>query len=204
MPRKSRAWIRERARDPYHRLAKLKGLPSRAYYKLAWIDAKYKVVSEGSVVVDLGSAPGGWLVYLSRKVGEKGFVLGVDKVPVNIGVANVKTAVLDIEVEGAAEAITSMLPRKADLVTSDLSPKVTGVHELDVARQLDLAQRALDIARKVLKRGGMLILKLFQGPGVGEVVAELKRDFREVHFYRPPATRKKSREVYAVCLGFRG
>ncbi|HID73247.1 TPA: RlmE family RNA methyltransferase [Candidatus Micrarchaeota archaeon] len=204
MPRKSRTWVAERIRDPYHRLAKRHGIPSRAYYKLAQIDARYKVVSEGQVAVDLGSAPGGWLVYLSGRVGEGGFVLGVDKVPVSVEAPNVRTILLDVETNGAVDVIASALPQRADLVTSDMSPKMTGVHELDVARQLDLARRAMAVAREVLKKGGSLVVKLFQGPGIEEVLAELRREYRRVHLFRPPATRKRSREVYAVCLGFRG
>jgi 23S rRNA (uridine2552-2'-O)-methyltransferase len=204
MPRKSRAWIAERRRDPYHRLAKKQGVPSRAYYKLAQIDGRYSVVKEGQVVVDLGSAPGGWLAYLSKRVGDDGFVLGVDKVPVQIDAPNVKTVVLDVEANGAVEAIASLLPGKADLVTSDMSPKLTGISELDVTRQLDLARRAAEIARRVLRRGGSLVVKLFQGPGLDDVLFELRSEYKEVKLFRPPATRKNSREVYAICLGFRG
>ena len=137
-----KAWVRERKRDYYYRLAKEEQYRSRAAYKLLETAQKFDLIKSGDAVVDLGAAPGGWMQAACKAVGKKGFVLGVDLKPIeSIEDANVRSVVGDVAQLETVELIREFLPRAADVVLSDVSPNVSGVWELDHARQIDLARK---------------------------------------------------------------
>lgn len=188
----------------YYFLAKRAGYRSRAAYKLKELNDRFNLVKRGDIVVDLGAAPGGWVQVAREAVGETGLVVGVDVVKIKpLPWDNVKTLRLDVTQPSAIEAIKEHLPGKADVVLSDLSPKVTGVWEVDAARQVLLARSAFSIAVRILKRGGKLVVKLFQGPDAEELVEDIKKAFTRVKLTKPKASRKGSAEVYVVALGFK-
>ncbi len=198
----TRKWLRERERDPYHRRAKEEGYRSRAVYKLLQISKKYRLIKSGDVVVDLGAFPGGWIQGARWLVGEVGYVFGVDLKPIEpFSWPNVKTLVSDITTMEEGE-ILKQLPRKADVVLSDTSPNISGVWEVDNARQIDLARASLRIAATLLHRGGNLLVKAFQGEFFQRFLDDVKANFRYVRVVKPEATRKRSAEVYIVALGF--
>jgi len=190
-------------RDYYYWRAKKEGYRSRAAYKLIQIIEKFKVIGRGDVVVDLGAAPGGWIQVAREKVGEEGYVLGVDIETIKrFPWRNVKTIRADVTRENIEKIIVENLPkREADVVISDLSPKVTGVWELDHARQIHLTQKALEISLKILKSNGRLILKVFQGSMINDVLKRVKENFRYVRLFKPQASRKKSAEIYIIAKG---
>jgi len=177
-------------------------LRSRAAFKLSEAVERFGLIKQGDVVVDLGAAPGGWMVAALWAVGERGFVLGVDLNPVEAFEAeNVRSVVADICEPDVVDVIRGFLPGGvADVVVSDVSPNVSGVWEVDSARQVDLAWRSLTVAGGVLKRGGNVFLKVFQGDMMSEFVAEVRREFRVVRFLKPRASRKKSSELYVLGL----
>lgn len=198
-------WLRERRKDHYYRMAKRRGLRSRAAYKLMQIQKKYHLISPGDVVVDLGAAPGGWLQVARDIVGGAGFTLGVDIKEIRpLGWENVKTLQLDINDEDAAVKILEALPREADVLLSDVAPSLSGVWELDHARQIDLARKSLEIASKVLRPGGHALIKVFQGEFLEEFLKDVKTLFSRVRLVKPKASRPRSAEVYVVAMGFRG
>jgi len=200
----SRRWLQGRRLDPYHRDAKLLGYRSRSAFKLAEICERHNILGDGDVVLDLGAAPGGWLQVAAERVGPRGYVLGVDLKQIRgLPHRNVSSIVLDVTSEGAEERVAGALPRGADAVLSDLSPNVSGVWELDHARQIGLAQRSISIAERVLRPGGSMVLKLFQGDLFDDTVSGLRAGFSYVRLVRPAASRKRSSEIYAVCKGFR-
>lgn len=190
--------------DFYYRRAKIEGYRSRAAFKLKQIIEKFKVIRKGDIVVDLGAAPGGWLQVAREIVGERGFILGVDIAEIRgFPWKNVKTVKMDITSPNIIEEILKILPRKADVLLSDLSPKVTGIWELDHARQIFLSEKALEIALKILREGGNTVIKVFQGEMMKEFLIRMKKNFRRVRLFKPPASRKSSAEIYAIGLSLK-
>jgi len=196
-----KAWVRERKRDYYYRLAKEEQYRSRAAYKLLEAVEKYRFIKPGDVVVDLGAAPGGWMQMSRKIVGEAGFVLGVDVKSIEpIDEANVRSVVGDITELETVEVVSELLPRSADVVLSDVSPNISGIWELDQARQIDLARRALQLAVSVLRPRGNFFVKVFQGDMLNDFVFEMKQSFASVRLVKPKASRRKSAEIYILGL----
>jgi len=157
----------------------------------------------GDVVVDLGALPGGWLQVSQRLVGEKGFILGVDLKhipPFNL--PNVYTIVGDITDPQTVSEIKEVLPCPADVVISDVSPNISGIWELDHARQIDLARKSLQIAISTLKPKGSFFTKVFQGDMLKGFLNEVKQHFGFVKLIKPKASRTRSAELYILALDF--
>jgi 23S rRNA (uridine2552-2'-O)-methyltransferase len=199
-----KGYRRERKQDYFYRRAKELKLRSRAAFKLRQLDDRYKLLRRGDVVVDLGAAPGGWLQVALERVGGEGFVLGVDLQQIaKLPHANVKTVVADITDPSTPELIRRNLPRPADVVLSDASPKISGVWSVDHSRSIELARTALAIAGNVLAQGGKLLIKVFQGELFQEFVGEVKKKFEFIKISKPPASRKGSAEAYVIAKDFR-
>ena len=197
----SKEWVKRRKRDYYYRRAKKEDLRSRAYFKLLEIVRKYDFIKAGDVVVDLGAAPGGWLQVSRKIVGESGFVLGVDVRRIKpLGFNNVFTIVGDIRDSEIIGRIKAILPRPADVVLSDVSPRVSGVWEVDHARQIGLAERSLEIALEVLRHEGNFLVKVFQGYLHEEFLRLVRRCFYKVKVVKPKASRKESAEIYILGI----
>jgi 23S rRNA (uridine2552-2'-O)-methyltransferase len=198
-------WLRQRKKDQFHRLAKQKGYRSRASFKLLQVAKRYRFMKRGDRVLDLGAAPGGWLQAARELVGERGYVLGVDKEPiVPLHWHNAWAIVGDITQEAVVEQIRSRGVSSFDVVVSDLSPNVSGVWEVDHARQIELARSALRIARVVLRPMGNMLVKVFQGGELKDFEIEMRLCFNRLRIVKPPASRAESAELYFLGLGFTG
>jgi len=196
-------WLRKRKKDQFHRLARARGYRSRAAFKLQQIEKRYRPIKRGDLVLDLGAAPGGWLQAAHQIVGNNGYLLGVDKEPIaKLPFENLKTLEADISDGKALSSILSSGPSKYDVVLSDLAPNVSGVWEVDHARQIDLARCALRIACNVLKPSGNFLVKVFQGSEINDFRNEIKTRFRVFRIVKPPASRAESAELYFLALGF--
>ena len=196
--------IEEARRDHYRRLAKKEGYRSRAAYKLIEIDEKFGVLKKGYVVIDFGAAPGGWLQVASKRVGPSGLVIGVDLKEIKPLSENVKLLKSDVMDEGISSLLLSMMPRKADLILSDLSPKISGIWSVDHLRQIELCERVLELSQTLLRKNGSMVMKLFEGEQARDFVGRVRRAFRTVRLFKPKASRKESSEIYLVSLGFVG
>ncbi len=165
---------------------------------------KRRFIKPGDVVVDLGAAPGGWIQASRKIVGSRGFVLGVDLKPIHpIDQSNVRTFIGDVTDPQMVEQIRELLPRPADAVISDVSPSVSGVWELDHARQIDFARQSLRIATSVLRPKGNFFVKVFQGDMLNDFVREVKRHFAFVKLIKPKASRARSAELYVLGMSLR-
>jgi 23S rRNA (uridine2552-2'-O)-methyltransferase len=201
----SRAWLTRQISDPYVARAKREGLRSRAAYKLAEIDDRYKLFKPGARVVDLGAAPGGWSEIAASRVGGKGRVIALDILdlkPIN-GVDFLQLDFLD---PSAPDRLKAMLggAEKVDVVLSDMAANTTGHRQTDHLRIMALAEAAADFAGEVLAPGGVFLCKVLQGGTEASLLAGLKRDFQSVKHVKPPASRTDSAELYLLAKGFRG
>jgi len=200
----TKKWFSERARDPYYLLAKKEGYRSRAAYKLLQTSEKYRFIKRRDVVLDLGAAPGGWMQITRELVGKDGYVLGVDKEKIEgLEWDNVASFIGDISLLEGVDLLQE-LPKKADAVLSDLSPNISGIWELDHARQIGLAEAALKIAITVLRHDGSFFIKVFHGDLLKDYLEKVKRYFKFVRLVKPKASRKRSSEIYFLALGFKG
>ena len=199
-----KSWIKQRKKDYYYRKAKEEKFRSRAAYKLLQTVQKYKFMKRGDVVVDLGAAPGGWIQAARKIVGEEGFILGVDIKPIEpFEEENIITIVADITDPKTIETIRNLLSRPADVVISDVSPKISGIWEVDHARQIDLALSSMKIACGVLKPRGNFFVKVFEGDMLKDFLDKLKERFSVVKLVKPKASRAKSSELYILALGLK-
>ncbi len=193
--------MRERKKEFYYRKAKEEKYRSRAAYKLLQAVEKYHFMKYRDVVVDLGSAPGGWIKVARKIVGSKGFVLGVDLKPIEpFPQNNVQIIIGDITEQETLEQILNLLPRKADVVVSDVSPNISGIWEVDHARQIDLAQQSLKIALETLRSHGNFFVKVFQGDLLDDFIKKLKKHFEVVRIMKPKASRAKSSEIFVLGI----
>jgi 23S rRNA (uridine2552-2'-O)-methyltransferase len=199
-----KAWIQDRKRDYYYKKAKEEKYRSRASYKLSQAVKKYHFIKYGDVVVDLGAAPGGWMQIAKRIVGNKGFVLGVDLKSFEPFMQDyVRIIEGDMTDEETLRQILELLPRKADVVLSDASPNISGIWEVDHARQMDLAGCALNIAMETLHPSGNFFVKVFQGDMLQDFVKKTKNAFEVVKVIKPPASRAKSSEIFILGIGLK-
>ena len=199
-----KAWIQERKRDYYYKKAKEEKYRSRATYKLLQAVKKYHFIKSGNVVVDLGAAPGGWVQAVRKIVGDKGFVLGVDTKPVDsFSEPNVLTIIGDVTEQETVQQILRLIPKKADAVVSDASPNISGIWEVDHARQIDLAQQSLQIALKTLRSSGSFFVKVFEGGMLNNFIKEMKQHFEIVKIVKPKASRAKSSEMFILGMNLR-
>ena len=192
----------ESKKDQFRKLAREEGYRSRSAYKLIQLNNSYKILRKGFFVVDIGCAPGGWLQVALNEVGKKGKVIGVDLKKVE-PLDNVFLIQDSIESDGMVNSILKITNSKVDVVLSDLSPNVSGNWELDHARQIDLTTNAITLSRKITKKNGKLVLKVFQGDMLNDVINELKTDFKKVIITKPTASRQVSSELYLVCMDYK-
>jgi 23S rRNA (uridine2552-2'-O)-methyltransferase len=200
----TKAWIQDRKRDYYYKKAKAENYRSRATYKLSEAAVKYYFIRRGDVVVDLGAAPGGWIQAARKIVGKTGFVLGVDLKPIApFPQEYVRTIVADFTEPETLQQILDFLPRKADVVLSDASPNISGIWEVDNARQIDLAAQALRLALSILRPSGNFFVKVFEGNMLPGFVRTVKKHFEEVKVIKPKASRAKSSEMFLLAMNLK-
>jgi 23S rRNA (uridine2552-2'-O)-methyltransferase len=194
--------LHEARKDLYRRLAKEQGYKSRAAFKLIEANKKYRFIRRGDTVLDLGSAPGGWLQVAEEIVGASGLVVGVDVDRVRLkGVPNLVCITADVNDPGLPARVLEATRGKVDVILSDLSPKVSGVWEIDQLRQLDLTRRALEMSESLLKESGSVFCKVFEGEGTPVLREELRKRFLSVRVIKPAASRSASSELYYFCQG---
>jgi 23S rRNA (uridine2552-2'-O)-methyltransferase len=193
--------LTDATRDYYRRLAKNAGYRSRSAYKLLQLNRSYGIFRPRHSVVDLGSAPGGWLQVAKQQVGVESLVVGIDTKQVQ-PLEGVSILLGSIEDAKIVDSVLKLVGGRADIVLSDLSPNVSGIWDLDHSRQISLTRSALAAAIKILKRRGTSVFKVFEGELLNGLKEELKNHFHRVFVNKPKASRQRSSEQYIVCFGF--
>ena len=201
---KTRNWIQNHVKDPHVKKSKSEGYRSRASYKLLEMDEKDKLLKPGMTVVDLGAAPGGWSQVASKALGDKGFLVAVDLLPLKpiSGVRALKGDIADDRVIKRLQGLMDM--KRADLVMSDMAPHLAGIADIDGPKIMDLANLTMVVCEKVLKKEGCLVVKLFHYEEVHGFVRRLRTVFNTLRIRKPASSRASSSEFYVVAKGYKG
>ena len=197
----SKEWINRQHRDIYVKKSKQEGFRSRAVYKLKEINDKYKILKNGLSVIDLGAAPGGWSQFVIEKY-KNCKLLSIDLKKIE-PIGNSFQIIGDFNLESSKEKIINYFKEKIDLVMSDMAVNTTGKKNLDAVVTGELCLEALRFAKDQLKPNGSFVSKIFMGSTFNEIVGEAKLTFKETNIYKPPSSRKESKESFIICKKLR-
>ena len=197
----SKSWVIRQRRDKYVRQSKLEGYRSRAVYKLKELDEKFKIIKNNLNILDVGSAPGSWTQYLSEKSkGSK--IMSIDLKEVD-KIQDVYHVVGDFLDNKNQKIITDYFPKKIDLVVSDMAVNTTGNKNLDSIQTGELSLTAMHFAIGMLRPKGIFLSKIFMGSTFNEIVKNAKQNFEESKIFKPPSSRKDSKESFIICKNLR-
>ncbi|MBL4743293.1 MAG: 23S rRNA (uridine(2552)-2'-O)-methyltransferase RlmE [Cycloclasticus sp.] len=201
--KKNQQWLDEHFNDEYVKKAQQMGLRSRAVFKLEEIDKKDKLLRPNQIVVDLGAAPGGWSEYARKKVTGNGRIIALDLLNIEpiAGVDFIQGDFSDDAIFAELQGLIDSQP--VDVVMSDIAPNMSGSKAIDQPKSMYLAELALDFAKNVLDKKGAFLIKLFQGEGFDQYVADVRKAFVTVLVRKPKASRSRSREVYLLAKGLK-
>ena len=197
----SKNWIIKQKRDIYIKQSKIEGYRSRAVYKLQEINNKFKILKNGINVVDLGAAPGSWSQFISRNFKNLKLV-SIDTKEME-KIENTHQIKGDFTDELQQKKIIEYFGKKIDLVISDMAVNTTGNKNIDSIVTGELSIEALNFSTNTLKKQGSFVSKIFMGSSFNEIVQNAKINFKEVHIFKPPASRKDSKESFIICKHLR-
>lgn len=196
----SKNWLLRHINDPYVAMAKKQGYRSRSSFKILEIEEKYKIFNKTSLVIDLGSAPGGWSQIVSEIVEQ---VIAIDLLEMP-SLPNVNFVCGDFLEQQSLDKITFLMDGKlANVVMSDMAPNTCGIQKIDHIRIMVLLEEVFLFCKLALNESGVMIAKVFQGGATAEFLNEVKKLFQRVYHFKPKSSRKKSTELYLVCIGFK-
>lgn len=199
----SKKWLKEHFDDEFVKKAQAQGYRSRAIFKLIEIDEKEKLLYPGINVIDLGAAPGGWTQYVSQKLDGQGNIIALDILAMD-ALADVTFIQGDFHDESVYQKLLDHIPIEGvDLILSDMAPNMSGNPAIDIPRAMALAELAFDLCKQVLKKNGVLLMKLFHGEGFDDLVKMSKDLFDKVVIKKPKASRSRSRETYMLAKGYK-
>tara|TARA_B100001741_G_scaffold139861_1_gene115366 strand:- start:249 stop:860 length:612 start_codon:yes stop_codon:yes gene_type:complete len=197
----SKEWINRQHRDIYVKKSKQEGYRSRAVYKLQEINEKFKILKNGFSVIDLGAAPGGWSQFVIEKY-KNCKLLSIDLKKIE-PIGNSYQIVGDFNDQSTKEKIINYFNKKVDLVMSDMAVNTTGNKNLDSLVTGELCLEALRFSKDQLKQDGSFVSKIFMGSTFNEIVGEAKLTFKEINIFKPPSSRKESKESFIICRKLR-
>ena len=197
----SKNWINKQRRDIYVRQSKIEGFRSRAVYKLKEINQKFKILKNGQSILDLGGAPGSWSQYLSKNL-KNTKLLTIDLLEIE-KIKDVKIIHGDFTEEKYKNEIKNFFNHKIDLVISDMAVNTSGNKNLDAIVTGELALNAMNFSLEVLKINGQFVTKIFMGSSFNEIVSNSKKYFRETNVFKPPSSRKDSKETFIISRNLR-
>lgn len=199
----SNRWMQEHFDDEYVKLAQAKGYRSRAVFKLSEIQEKDHIIKPGMTIVDLGASPGGWSQFAREIAGKKNKIIALDILAMEPleGVHFIQGDFCEESVLNELNSVLGGVP--VNLVMSDMAPNMSGNKAVDQPRSLYLAELALEMAKSVLTKEGVFLVKLFHGAGYEEFLRDVKNNFTNVVIRKPKASRPRSNEVYILAKGFK-
>ena len=188
-------------KDPYFEKAKQLGYRARSAFKLLEIQEKFDLIHPGMCVLDVASAPGSFIQVISKIVGEAGRVIGVDIQTIkSFGQKNISFLQASIfEYEKIHAFIRERDIEKFDVITSDIAPNTTGITGVDQYRSIELNIAILDVADEFLKKWWNLVLKVFVGEDIQDLITPIKQRYSKLSRFKPHACRDRSFEEYFIC-----
>ena len=199
----SKAWLKEHRDDYYVQRAQADGYRSRSCFKLLELNEKDRFIRPGMTIVDLGSAPGGWSQVAAQRVGQKGRVIASDILPMD-AIAGVDFIQGDFTEQSVFDEIQGVIGADhPSVVLSDMAPNMSGIVDVDQPKAMYLVELALDLAVKILPKGGVFVAKVFHGEGFDDWLKLVRTNFQSVNSRKPAASRPRSKEVYVVAKGFK-
>jgi 23S rRNA (uridine2552-2'-O)-methyltransferase len=199
----SSRWLQEHETDPYVKAARAAGYRSRAVYKLEEIQRSDKILRPGTVIVDLGAAPGGWSQYAAKVLQGKSRIIASDILPIE-PISGVEFIQGDFSADAVFANLLAVIgDDRPQLVMSDMAPNMSGIAEVDHDRGMYLVELSLDFVEKTLAKGGDYLVKVFQGRDYQPFVKRLRGSFAEVKVRKPKASRSRSAELYLLARQFR-
>jgi 23S rRNA methylase len=193
----SKNWINKQRRDIYVRQSKVDGYRSRAAYKLIEIDQKFKIIKNGISLIDLGAAPGSWSQYASKSI-KNGKILSIDLKKIDL-IDKVELVQGDFTKTSSQQFIKNYFKSKVDVVLSDMATNTTGNKNVDSISTSELCEEAMFFAKEILRVNGAFVSKIFMGPSFNEIIAKSKSIFKETKVFKPPSSRKNSKESFVIC-----
>ncbi|MHA1728444.1 MAG: SAM-dependent methyltransferase [Promethearchaeota archaeon] len=195
--------LRKYKKDIYHKKSKEEGFRARSAWKLIQINERFNIFTNVNSVLDLGAAPGSWIQVLLRLIGDRNpLVFGVDYK--HIGpIEGAKISSVNVYSEKIEEEIEDYFKNGIDCILSDMAPKISGNKSLDNGKMIDLVNRAYELVRKYMNKGGNFVIKVFQYPEINALLKEFKRYFQMVKLHKPKASRIGSRELYIIAKNYK-
>ena len=196
-------WRTQQHKDPYFQRAKQESYRARSAYKLLQIQEKFRIIRRGNVVVDLGAAPGSWSQVAVKLVGNKGHIIALDLQEIEPipGVTCLQGDMTDPDVQAR---VIELAGGRANVVLSDAAPSTTGVKLRDHVLSMELGHAAFAVARQLLRPGGKMVIKVFEGEDLPDLIKDVKQAFHPVKVHTPKATRNESWESFIVAQGYKG
>ena len=195
----SKNWLLKQKRDPFFKQSKIHGFRSRSAYKLIEMNRKFKFLKKNSLLVDLGSSPGGWAQFARKEI-TKGKILAVD-IKFMEKIDKVDFIQGDFLINDIYKKILLYFDNKIDVVLSDMAANTSGNKELDSYRTGELCLNAMELAKKILSHDGIFLGKIFMGSIFKEIDEKAKKNFKKVVKYKPESSKKESKEIYIYCKG---
>ncbi|MCO4753006.1 MAG: RlmE family RNA methyltransferase [Bacteriovoracaceae bacterium] len=194
-----------KVKDHYFNKAKNENFVARSVYKLEEIDNKYKVISKGDLVFDLGYYPGSWIQYTSKKIGKDGKVVGIDIKEVNDKIDKIpNVSVFEKDVNDLQTLEELGVTSQFDVVVSDMAPNTMGIKSVDQARSLNLVEMVFYHLPKLLRPGGNFVIKVFDSHDAQEYLKQQRSVFKEFNYLKPKSTRSVSKEFFVIGKGYKG
>ncbi|MBC8443559.1 MAG: RlmE family RNA methyltransferase [Deltaproteobacteria bacterium] len=188
--------------DHFTLQARKEQYPARSVYKLQEIQGKYQIIKKGHRILDLGCAPGSWLLYAAKQTGKGGRVVGIDVKPLRVKIpAHARFYLADVMAPDPA--VLKETAKGFHVVLSDMAPATTGIKDVDAARSINLCQAAFEMAQNHLVDNGSFVCKILHGEDFKRFSESVKSAFLAFKIYKPQSSRKASREIYLIGMGKR-
>ena len=200
MKKKRRAATRKQWQDHYTRRAQKEKYPARSVYKLQEMQQKYQIIRHSDRVLDLGCAPGSWLLFAAKQTGPTGKVVGIDLKKINVHLPS-HTQTIQGDITDTDSNWLKQTGGDFNLVISDMAPATTGNKAVDAARSFELCRAALEVALMALKPNGNFVCKIFQGPDFKSFEHEVRNSFKKIKIFKPQSSRKASKELFIIGFG---
>ena len=192
-------WLKRQKKDVFVKLSKAKGYRSRAAYKLIEINRKFKIINQSSKVIDLGASPGGWTQVVSKLQNKKNQIIAIDKKQME-PIENCKFIYDDIS--NFLKYDETLKRNYYDVILSDMAANSSGHRFTDQANAEKTYYLAQQFALRYLAINGSFVCKFFRNSLEKTILHNVKQSFNLVKIFKPDSSRKDSKEIYLIAIGF--